>query len=92
VRWPDDRIFPCGLWVHCGQLISQIGSRCGYGAVTMCWSLLCPRASYFAAWSDEDRYFPLEVELGALREAGFDEVECFWRRGASAITCALRAS
>lgn len=47
---------------------------------------------HFAAWSDEDHYFPLEVELGALREAGFDEVECFWRRGASAITCALRAS
>ncbi|HTU88158.1 MAG TPA: class I SAM-dependent methyltransferase [Solirubrobacteraceae bacterium] len=47
---------------------------------------------HFAAWSDEDRYFPLEAELGALREAGFDEVECFWRRGASAITCALRAS
>jgi tRNA (cmo5U34)-methyltransferase len=46
---------------------------------------------HFAAWADEDRYFPLEVELGALREAGFDEVECFWRRGASAITCALRA-
>jgi tRNA (cmo5U34)-methyltransferase len=47
---------------------------------------------HFAAWADEDRYFPIEVELGALREAGFDEVECFWRRGASAITCALRAS
>ncbi len=47
---------------------------------------------HFAAWADEDRYFPLEVELGALREAGFDEVECFWRRGASAITCALRTS
>ena len=47
---------------------------------------------HFAAWADEDRYFPLEVELGALREAGFDEVECFWRRGVSAITCALRAS
>ena len=48
--------------------------------------------AHFAAWADEDRYFPLEVELGALREAGFDEVECFWRRGASAITCALRTS
>ena len=48
--------------------------------------------AHFAAWADEDRYFPLEVELGALREAGFDEVECFWRRGASAITCALRAN
>lgn len=47
---------------------------------------------HFAAWSDEDRYFPLEEELGALRDAGFDEVECFWRRGPSAITCGLRAS
>jgi tRNA (cmo5U34)-methyltransferase len=48
--------------------------------------------AHFAAWSDEDRYFPLEVELRALRDAGFDEVECFWRRGASAITCGLRAA
>ena len=46
---------------------------------------------HFAAWADEDHYFPLAAELGALREAGFDEVECFWRRGPSAITCALRA-
>jgi tRNA (cmo5U34)-methyltransferase len=48
--------------------------------------------AHFAAWADEDHYFPLDAELGALREAGFDEVECFWRRGSSAITCALRAS
>jgi tRNA (cmo5U34)-methyltransferase len=47
---------------------------------------------HFAAWADEDRYFPLDAELRALREAGFDEVECFWRRGLSAVTCGLRAS
>ena len=47
--------------------------------------------SHFAAWAKEDRYFPLDAELGALREAGFDEVECFWRRGLCAVTCALRA-
>jgi hypothetical protein len=46
--------------------------------------------AHFAAWADEDHYFPLDVELNALREAGFDEVERFWRRGPSAITCALR--
>ena len=46
---------------------------------------------HFASWAEEDRYFPLDAELGALREAGFDEVECFWRRGLSAVTCALRA-
>jgi tRNA (cmo5U34)-methyltransferase len=47
--------------------------------------------AHFAAWADEDRYFPLDAELSALREAGFDEVECFWRRGLCAITCGLRA-
>jgi tRNA (cmo5U34)-methyltransferase len=47
---------------------------------------------HFASWAAEDRYFPLDAELGALRDAGFDEVECFWRRGLCAVTCALRAS
>ncbi len=47
---------------------------------------------HFAAWAEEDRYFALDFELGALREAGFDEVECFWRRGLCAVTCGLRAS
>jgi tRNA (cmo5U34)-methyltransferase len=46
---------------------------------------------HFAAWADEDRYFPLDAELAALRSAGFAEVECFWRRGASAICCAVHA-
>ena len=45
---------------------------------------------HFASWEDEDRYFPLDAELGALRDAGFDEVECFWRRGLCAIVCGLR--
>jgi len=47
---------------------------------------------HFAAWAEEDRYFSLDAELHALREAGFEEVECFWRRGLSAVTCGLRAS
>jgi tRNA (cmo5U34)-methyltransferase len=46
---------------------------------------------HFAAWAGEDRYFPLDEELAALRRAGFAEVECFWRRGANAICCGLRA-
>jgi tRNA (cmo5U34)-methyltransferase len=46
---------------------------------------------HFAAWAEEDRYFPLDAELGALRDAGFAEVECFWRRELSAVTCAVRA-
>jgi tRNA (cmo5U34)-methyltransferase len=47
--------------------------------------------AHFAAWAQEDRYFPLDVELRAMSEAGFDEVECVWRRALSAVTCALRA-
>jgi len=45
---------------------------------------------HFAQWAGEDRYFTLEEELAALRRAGFGEVECFWRRGGTAICCALR--
>jgi tRNA (cmo5U34)-methyltransferase len=45
---------------------------------------------HFAAWAGEDRYFPLDVELAVLRCAGFEEAECFWRRGGTAICCALR--
>jgi SAM-dependent methyltransferase len=47
---------------------------------------------HFASWAKEDRYFPLETELAALRRAGLGEVECFWRRGGTAICCALRVA
>ena len=45
---------------------------------------------HIAAWADEDRYFPVDIELAALRRAGFSEVECPWRRGLQTICCALR--
>ena len=32
---------------------------------------------HFAEWADEDTYFPVQEELSALREAGF-EAECVW--------------
>jgi hypothetical protein len=47
---------------------------------------------HFASWAEEDRYFPLDSELRAMRDAGYDEVECFWRRGLCAVTCAMRAT
>jgi tRNA (cmo5U34)-methyltransferase len=46
--------------------------------------------NHFACWAEEDQYFSLYAELGALRQAGFDEVECFWRRELSAVICAIR--
>jgi ubiquinone/menaquinone biosynthesis C-methylase UbiE len=45
---------------------------------------------HFAAWANEDTYFPLDAELSAMRQAGFDEVECVWRRELCAVTCGLR--
>jgi tRNA (cmo5U34)-methyltransferase len=45
---------------------------------------------HIASWADEDRYFPLDSELGALRRAGFAEVDCVWRGGMGSICCALR--
>jgi hypothetical protein len=45
--------------------------------------------SNIATWAEEDRYFPLDVELGALRQAGFAEVECVFRSGLGSICCAL---
>jgi len=39
----------------------------------------------FARWAGEDRYYPLAVELSLLREAGFAEPECFWKRGPSTV-------
>jgi len=32
-------------------------------------------SAHFAAWAEEDTYFPLEPELGALPGGGLDEVE-----------------
>ena len=39
---------------------------------------------HFDEWSDEDAYFPLERELRAMREAGFD-AECVWRQTPSTV-------
>ena len=41
-------------------------------------------AEYLAAWSHEDRYFPIGREMGFLRAAGFD-VEVVWRRAPFAV-------
>lgn len=44
---------------------------------------------YLDAWSGEDTYFPLELELGWLREAGF-AAEVVWRRAGFAVVAGLR--
>lgn len=35
-------------------------------------------------WAEEDTYFPLDEELAAMRDAGFD-AECVWREAAIAV-------
>lgn len=44
---------------------------------------------HFAEWADEDTYFPLEVELDALRAGGFD-AECVWQQGPMAVVTGRR--
>ena len=36
-------------------------------------------------WAKEDMYFSVREELGAMEDAGFEQPECFWRRGPIAI-------
>ena len=44
---------------------------------------------HFEEWSGEDTYFPLEEELAALEEAGFDAV-CLWRAVPQALVRAVK--
>jgi hypothetical protein len=46
---------------------------------------------HFAEWANEDRYFPVHEELGALERAGFAQPECFWRRGPMAVCGGVRS-
>ena len=46
--------------------------------------------AHFEEWAEEDTYFPLEAELGALRAAGF-AADCVWREGGMTVVTARRA-
>jgi len=39
-----------------------------------------------ADWAEEDTYFSVREEIGAMIEGGFAQAECFWRRGPIAVT------
>lgn len=47
---------------------------------------------HFAAWANEDTYYPLLDELEALEEAGFTGPECFFREGPVAVYGGLKAA
>lgn len=36
-------------------------------------------------WSEEDTYFSVREELQAMTAAGFEQAECFWRKGTIAV-------
>jgi len=46
--------------------------------------------AHFEEWADEDTYFPLEAELGALEQAGF-RARCVWRDRVSTVVAAGKA-
>jgi tRNA (cmo5U34)-methyltransferase len=43
----------------------------------------------FEEWAEEDRYFSIEEELGALHAAGFERAEVVWRVGPGTVFVAL---
>ena len=45
---------------------------------------------HFKQWSEEDTYFPIEVELDALTAAGFD-ARCVWNMGPIAVLVGRKA-
>lgn len=45
--------------------------------------------AHFAEWAEEDTYFPVEDELGALEAAGF-EASCAWRDEPTTVLVARR--
>lgn len=57
------------LWVD-HMVARGIEERCAY--------------ENLAKWAEEDTYFPLEEELSAVAEAGFD-AECIWRQGPMSV-------
>lgn len=44
----------------------------------------------FADWAKEDRYLPLDQELGLLRDAGFAAIDVRWRLGPLAVVVARK--
>ena len=94
-----DALSPGGVLLNLDAAVTE-GSATETDLCLIAWrsgweitgSVMRRRAGISTSWATEDHYFPLDAELGALREAGFDEVECFWRRGLSAVTCALRTT
>ena len=46
--------------------------------------------AHFAQWAEEDTYFPLEVELEAMRAVGF-QAECVWKNGPIKVVVGRKA-
>jgi len=44
---------------------------------------------HFDEWAEEDTYFPLEAELAAMRDAGFD-ARCVWRKTPNCVLVGVK--
>ena len=45
---------------------------------------------HFAEWAEEDTYFPLEDELGIMREAGFN-AKCVWQETPNCVLVGVKS-
>ena len=81
---------PGGLFVNADVTMPEVDPERASDYATWAAHLVAcgiPEArayQHFDEWSDEDTYFPLDRELRAMREAGFD-AECVWRQTPSTV-------
>lgn len=84
----DKLAFDGGLWPHMVDLWDRVRIPAGFEPFSR-------RGSHAAYVAEEieggDVPDSLETQLGWLREAGFDPVDCFWRYADKAIFGGLRA-
>lgn len=89
-----DALGPGGLLVDADSLLAADARLVNKGLVEWRRHLAATHGDagarrFMRAWAKEDTYFPLDLEVGLLRNVGF-VVDVVWRRGAFAVLAAKK--
>lgn len=90
-----DALPPGGVFVNADVMMPADGP--GRDTAFEAWAAHMARSgiseerarAHFAEWAEEDTYFPVEAEIAALHEVGF-EARCIWRDEPSTVLVARR--
>ena len=81
---------PGGLFVNADAVLSaapaerEAARRLWVDHMTACGIDEARAFEHLAEWAEEDTYFPLDEELAAMRDAGFD-ARCVWQEATIAV-------